>query len=111
MAPEERTGPPAGPAAGLVLAGAGADEVRAVASLPGVSLVDNPDWRTGMGSSLRAGLAALPADSGAVVVTLVDTPLLGRAAVQRLVEAWRAGAPAAVATYAGRPGHPVLLSR
>ena len=40
--------------------GARAAEVRATAALPGTSIVDNPDWPTGMASSLRVGLAALP---------------------------------------------------
>src|SRR5260370_32008401 len=48
--------------------------------LPGVQTVHNPDWRSGMGSSLRAGLAALPEDSDAVVVALVDQPLVGAGA-------------------------------
>ena len=29
-------------------------------AVSGATVVDNPDWRTGMGSSLRSGLAALP---------------------------------------------------
>ncbi|MFL6128593.1 MAG: NTP transferase domain-containing protein [Mycobacteriales bacterium] len=95
----------------LAVVGAGAEQLPA---LPGVTTVDNPDWATGMGSSLRAGLAAVPSaapGAGAVVVTLVDTPLLGPEAVRRLVAAGRAGADAAVATYGGEPGHPVLLAR
>jgi CTP:molybdopterin cytidylyltransferase MocA len=91
----------------LAVLGAGATEVPA---LPGVRVVLNPQWRTGMGASLRAGLAAVPPEAGAVVVTLVDTPLLGPEAVRRLV-AGRAGADAAVATYSGEQGHPVLLAR
>jgi CTP:molybdopterin cytidylyltransferase MocA len=93
----------------LVVLGAAADEVRAAAALPGPVVV-NPDWPTGMGSSLRAGLAAVPAEADAVVVTLVDTPGLGPESVRRLVAA---GGPdgAAQATYRGRRGHPVLLGR
>jgi CTP:molybdopterin cytidylyltransferase MocA len=44
-------------------------------------------------------------------VTLVDQPNVAPEAVRRLVAAWVAGATAARATYAGVPGHPVLLSR
>jgi CTP:molybdopterin cytidylyltransferase MocA len=95
----------------LAVLGAGAEEVPA---LPGVAIVRNPDWASGMGSSLRAGLAAVPTlapAAEAVVVTLVDTPLLGPEAVRRLATAGRDGAEAAVATYRGQPGHPVLLAR
>jgi nicotine blue oxidoreductase len=78
--------------------------------LPGVLVVPNADWRSGMGSSLRRGLSALPAGVDAVVVLLVDTPFVAAAAVTRLLEA-ASGSPAAIATYAGRRGHPVLLAR
>jgi len=71
-------------------------------------LVLNPDWHTGMGSSLQAGLFAAR-DAAAVVVTLVDQPLIGAEAVRRLIEAWRDGAPIAVAAYEGRRAHPVLF--
>lgn len=96
----------------VVVLGAAADQVLAAARLPrtGVRAVVNPDWPTGMGSSLRVGLAAVPAEAEAVVVTLVDTPGLGPESVRRLVAA---GGPdgAAQATYGGRRGHPVLLGR
>ena len=96
----------------VVVLGAAADQVLAAARLPrtGVRTVVNPDWPTGMGSSLRVGLAAVPAAAEAVVVTLVDTPGLGPESVRRLVAA---GGPdgAAQATYGGRRGHPVLLGR
>jgi len=96
----------------VVVLGAAADQVLAAARLPrtGVRAVVNPDWPTGMGSSLRVGLAAVPAEAEAVVVTLVDTPGLGPESVRRLVAA---GDPdgAAQATYGGRRGHPVLLGR
>lgn len=77
----------------------------------GVVVVHNPEWRTGMGSSLRAGLDALPPESRAVVVGLVDQPRVGPGAVRRLIEAWEAGAEVAVATYGGRRRNPVLLAR
>ena len=72
----------------VVVLGAGADEVRATASLPGSSIVDNPEWTTGMGSSLRVALAALRAASDAVaaVILPVDTPGVTAAAVRRFVE-------------------------
>ncbi len=77
----------------------------------GADGVHNPEWRTGMGSSLRAGLAALPEDTDAVVVALADQPLVTSAAVERLLEAYRDGARAAVATYSGNLRNPVLLGR
>ncbi len=100
---------------GLLRAG-GADPILVVSgavpiSLPGVGIVHNPDWPSGMASSLRAGLAALPASSAAVVIALVDQPLIGAEAVRRLIAAFDAGAEVAVACYAGRPRNPVLIAR
>jgi CTP:molybdopterin cytidylyltransferase MocA len=73
--------------------------------------VHNPDWRTGMGSSLTAGLAAIPDTCTAAVVALADQPLVGPVAVSRLIAAHAAGAVVAVGCYDGRPRNPVLISR
>ena len=94
-----------------VVLGASLDEVVATADLTGATVVPNPDWPSGMGSSLRAGLDSLPADAEAVVVTLVDQPLLTARTVRRLLAAYEQGAVAAIATYAGKPRNPVLLAR
>jgi nicotine blue oxidoreductase len=79
--------------------------------VPGAVVVTNPAWATGMGSSLRAGLAALPERVSAVVVALVDQPAVGPEAVRRLAAACAGGATVAVATYGGRRGNPVALAR
>jgi CTP:molybdopterin cytidylyltransferase MocA len=79
--------------------------------LPGVMVVHNPDWRTGMGSSLRAGLACLPDSAQAAVIALADQPLIGPEAVRRLIAAFAAGAGLAVAAYGGQPRNPVLIAR
>jgi CTP:molybdopterin cytidylyltransferase MocA len=92
-----------------------------------IHTVYNGEWRTGMGSSLRAALralsqagkpdaaersaAVLPPDVAAVVVALADQPLVGAEAVARLIAAHRAGASVAVAAYQGQPRNPVLLAR
>jgi nicotine blue oxidoreductase len=79
--------------------------------LPGVLAVHNPHWPSGMGSSLAAGLATVPDSCGAAVIALVDQPLVGAAAVERLISAYRAGASVAVAAYQGVARNPVLLAR
>jgi CTP:molybdopterin cytidylyltransferase MocA len=101
--------------AGMLRAG-GAEPVIVVTGavavdLAGVSTVHNPRWQTGMGSSFAAGLAAVPARCGAAVVALADQPLVGPAAVQRLIAAFAGGASVAVACYAGQPRNPVLIAR
>jgi CTP:molybdopterin cytidylyltransferase MocA len=97
----------------------GADPVIVVTgavpvSVPGVVTVHNPDWRSGMGSSLRTGLATLanlPAESVAVVVALVDQPLIGAAAVSRLIFAFAQTDGLVAAGYDGQRRNPVLIPR
>jgi CTP:molybdopterin cytidylyltransferase MocA len=96
----------------VVVVGAQAEEVEPLVAAAGARSLRAPDWETGMGASLRAGLASLadgPHD--ACVVALVDQPLVGASAVARLRAAGQSGAVAAVATYAGAPRNPVLLAR
>lgn len=103
----------------------GTDPVLVVTGAARISMatlhtVYNPDWRSGMGSSLAAGLAALDAQStqagtqneiGAAVIALADQPLVGAEAVRRLISAFGGGAQVAVAAYGGQPRNPVLIAR
>ncbi len=98
----------------LVVIGAAADEVRK--QLPADLIVmENPDWATGLGSSLRVGLEAAALDGvEAVLVMLVDLPRIGADHLIRMLAAVdRLPLPAvlAQADYDGSPGHPVLLGR
>lgn len=86
----------------VVVLGAATVQVR------GAVTVRNPDWASGMGSSLRVGLAALPQEAESVVVALVDQPLIRPGAVRALIGS---GAGLAVATYGGRRRNPVLIAR
>jgi nicotine blue oxidoreductase len=125
-----------GCAQAVVILGARAEEVRRRAALAPARVVVNADWAEGMGSSLRAGLAALEADReltpretpggdreqtgsrrataapcDAALVLLVDQPFVGPRAVRAVLDAWRGGARLASASYGGRRGHPVLFGR
>jgi CTP:molybdopterin cytidylyltransferase MocA len=99
-----------------LLADGGADPVIVVTGavpveLPGVVSVHNPDWMTGMGSSLATGLRALEGGAAAAVIALADQPLVGAEAVHRLIAAHANGATVAVAAYDGKPRNPVLIDR
>lgn len=95
----------------VVVLGAAADRVRASAQLTGATVVDNAGWAEGIGSSLRAGLAALAGTPAtAAVIMLVDTPGITAAAVRRIA-ADNDPATLSVATYGGRDGHPALIGR
>lgn len=100
----------------VVVLGRDAEEVLSRASLGAADIVVNPHADSGMGSSLRIGLARLAErDVPAVSVLLVDQPLVSPAALLLLEGAWVRERPAGIrvwqAAYSGRPGHPVLLDR
>ncbi|MEU1296120.1 nucleotidyltransferase family protein [Streptomyces sp. NPDC005840] len=93
-----------------VVLGARADAVRDRAALDGCVLVENPEWERGMGSSLRAGLGSLGGTGArAALVSLVDQPGIGPAAVRRVLDGFRDESSLVAACYAGVRGHPVLF--
>ncbi|MFF7925697.1 NTP transferase domain-containing protein [Streptomyces mirabilis] len=93
-----------------VVLGARADAVRQRARLDGCVLVDNPEWESGMGSSLRAGLGSLAGTGArAALVSLVDQPGIGPRAVARVLAAHQDDTSLVSATYDGVRGHPVLF--
>jgi CTP:molybdopterin cytidylyltransferase MocA len=77
-------------------------------------LVYNPQARTGMASSLQAGLRAMRPEIEAAVVLLGDQPLVGSRTVATLLRAWRReGSRPAVAVSQGHRewAPPVVLAR
>jgi CTP:molybdopterin cytidylyltransferase MocA len=96
----------------LVALGGAADQVLDRVELGRAEPVVVEGWAEGMGHVLASVLARAGGDWGAVVVLLGDQPLVAAGAVERVVEAWRAGAgPVVTAAYGGRPGHPKLFDR
>ncbi|WP_198519629.1 MULTISPECIES: NTP transferase domain-containing protein [unclassified Microbacterium] len=91
----------------------GAEGERAEALVPqGAVIVHSPHWTSGLSATLAVGLAAAREDGAeALVIMPVDTPDASAAAVARIVEAGGARPRGMLvqATYAGVPGHPVLI--
>ena len=75
--------------------------------------VRNPDPSRGQLSSLWVGLdAAAEQDAEAVLVTLVDVPMVRASTVRAVVDGWRrTGAPIVRPAIGDRHGHPVLFDR
>ncbi len=97
-----------------VVAGAHPEAVSAaVEGLPNVRVVVHDGWAAGQLSSLRAGLAAVDGDDvEALLVTLVDCPLVQPATVRLLIETWqRTRAPIVRPAIGVRHGHPVIFDR
>lgn len=80
---------------------------------PAVSVVRNPDPGRGQLSSLWTGMdAAVAPDTEALLMTLVDVPMLSAATVEAVVDAWRrTKAPIVRPAVGPMHGHPVLFDR
>jgi len=76
------------------------------------AVVFNSRWPQGLGSSLAAGVKALPGTAGGALVLLCDQPNVTGAGLQRLLRVRRRHPAAIVASrYAGRAGVPAILPR
>ena len=84
----------------------------ALAGLP-VDFVHNPKFADGLGTSLKTGVAAVPAQADGVIVCLGDMPQVDAALIDRLIVALDPGQGALVAlpTIGGQRGNPVVWSR
>jgi molybdenum cofactor cytidylyltransferase len=97
----------------VVVTGHQRDKVEAaLVGLP-VKFVHNPHFADGLGTSLKAGIAALPADVDGAIVCLGDMPQVDAALIDRLIGAFDPdhGALVVVPTIDGKRGNPVVWSR
>lgn len=97
-----------------VVVGAGADAVLAALAGLEILAVRNPDWASGMASSIRAGMGGLLGAEptlDAVLVALCDQPALSPGAILRLADAHRSTGLVAAARYGGRNGAPAVFGR
>jgi molybdenum cofactor cytidylyltransferase len=94
----------------LVVTGHQASEVGAALSGVDVTFVANPDYASGLASSLKTGVRALPADCAGALVVLGDMPRIAAEHLDRVIAAFVAekGTAIVVPVHAGRQGNPVL---
>ena len=75
-------------------------------------IVENAEWRNGVGTSIRQGLQQLPKSVQAVVLLTCDQPLVDASIVGKLIAAWdESGRPMAASRYANTLGVPALFDR
>lgn len=94
----------------VVVLGAAAGQIGREIDFADAETVLCSGWAEGMAVTLKTGLDAL-GEVDAAVILLGDQPLIPAAAVARVLAARRSDAAAVRATYAGRPGHPVVIER
>jgi molybdenum cofactor cytidylyltransferase len=97
----------------IVVTGHQAAEVEKALTGLKVKFVRNPDFAAGLASSVKSGIAAVPANADGAVVCLGDMPLVDAHLIDRLIEAFAPdrGNLIAVPVSDGRRGNPVLWSR
>jgi molybdenum cofactor cytidylyltransferase len=97
----------------VIVTGYRADDILlAIAGLD-CPAIHNPDFGSGMASSLKAGLAAVRDRADGLLVMLADMPGIDSGHLDALIVAFKAEAGQAVirATAGGRRGNPVILPR
>lgn len=111
----------AGLAPVVVVTGANAEQVRAAVNGLGVNIVQNDEWKSGQGSSIKAGLSPLtPGPSlkmgegnvGGAIFLLVDQPQVTTSIIRALVAKHAEGLyPAVAPMVIDRRANPVLFDR
>ena len=97
----------------VVVLGAHEEKIRVQLNKEDILVVQNPVWREGMGSSVRAGLRALieahPETDSAIFLPC-DQPLLTAATLRGLIETHQStGMPIVASDYNGALGSPALF--
>lgn len=98
----------------VVVTGHAATKVAAALAGLSVAFVHNAAFATGLASSLKAGVAALPADTRGALILLGDMPLVARGTLDALIAAFELEHPApdaVVPVHDGRWGNPILIGR
>jgi molybdenum cofactor cytidylyltransferase len=94
----------------VVVVGSSAQEVeRVISDLP-VRIVNNPDWMTGLSSSIKAGLSVLPKEVGGAIFLKADQPQISFRLIDSLIEIHQETLGPIIAPQINRQrGNPVLF--
>jgi len=96
----------------LVVLGAHAAELAPLLNHTPAQVIINRDWREGLASSIRAGLARLPATCNAALLVLADQAAVTAEDLKRLASAWRRQPEhIAAARYGTTTGVPAIFPR
>jgi molybdenum cofactor cytidylyltransferase len=97
----------------IVVTGHQREQIEAALAGLDLRIVHNPDFAQGLGTSLRAGVKAVPADTDGAVICLADMPQVSSDLIDQLIAAFdpEKGALVVVPTLDGKRGNPVLWSR
>jgi molybdenum cofactor cytidylyltransferase len=93
----------------VVVGSAGQAVDKVISDLP-VRIVSNPDWMTGLSSSIRAGILALPGEVSGAIFLPADQPQISHILIKSLVETHQATlSPIVAPQIDGQRGNPVMF--
>lgn len=94
----------------LVVLGSEREKVEQKIKTFPVETAFNPDYPSGMLSSVLCGLRTLPEDTQAVVVVLGDQPSVSKEVIDKIVDAYlETGKGIVLPVYKKERGHPVII--
>lgn len=93
-----------------VVTGSYGTEIRDKLSRFAIDVVNNDEYKSGMLSSVQAGLRFVPKHVKAVMILLGDQPMIKKEVINLLIEAYNNHAERIVIpVYEGKRGHPLLV--
>jgi CTP:molybdopterin cytidylyltransferase MocA/HD superfamily phosphodiesterase len=94
----------------VVVTGHRSEEIRAIAEKAGARMVHNPDFTSGMYSSIRTGVRHISKQSNGFFLLPVDIPLVRAATINLLIRSFK---PSRITypVFDGKRGHPPLVGR
>ena len=93
----------------LVVTGHRSPEIAAALATWNVHLVENPDYRAGMLSSIQRGVQAADPQTDWLILALADQPHIPPAVVEQLLAEAGQELGVLIPTFEGRRGHPILI--
>ncbi|MEK6409356.1 MAG: nucleotidyltransferase family protein [Acidobacteriota bacterium] len=94
----------------IVVTGHRESEVRRAIGDRRVKFAHNPEYQSGMASSIIRGVEAVPQTARAFVLALVDQPWIDASVINRIIETYeKAQTLIVIPAYEGKNGHPILL--
>ena len=94
----------------LVVVGAERERIEEKIKDYGIKIVFNPDFRSGMLSSVQCGFKAVPEGTRVVLVVLGDQPRISSGIINQLIEASKkTGKGIVLPVFEGERGHPVII--
>ncbi len=96
----------------VVVLGYEAELVRREVPLVGTTVVLNPDYETGMSTSIQTGIRAADPSADGFLIVLADQPFVSSTTIDSLLDRWTPTGPKIlIPTYHGVRGNPVLLDQ